>query len=590
MRTLSAGALAVLASLLLAAPAWSAPSHAETGVIVAQNLERGPGGQIGEIEAAAAKGLNVGWASIYMSWAALQPDEGVSTKTTGEGPFDDGQASVYSDRFATLKAQGLKVNITFIDTPTWASGTNDTSAAKNYYPPQNPATFGNFVSAVAKKWGASIDGYELGNEPDGGHFWLPKADPAKYAGYAKAGIAAVRAGDADAKVFVGATAGANDEFLEPVLKDHGVTGYDAVAFHSGTACKTDGPDKGDVREETGTADLHNNLTTGYREIVHMMRSIGIANPVVADTGAGWATMPDPGSCNVGASAGKKPGGVNEATQSLYLRDQLGCAEQDPELKYVFIFSLYDVSDQQIWDHRMGLIKTNRQPKQSYTELSALLAGPSKPAFSKGGFCGGYVDHEAPEVQVATSSPVVGGTPVFSGPLQMSAKGTDERPIKNVRIEVDGKNIPGTTKDGTLEFAAWQGAKNLKLGEHTITATSEDEAGNIGKSTSLKVKKVTPSQMPRTATALTAKATRIRGRRVTIRGKLSWPAGLVRPSGRVRIWFKKGRFVSRYGVTPSKPFNKTFTLRKPGRWKVSVWYDAEAPFKSSRVKTFTVRVK
>ena len=582
MRSLSAAVLVVLAALATAVPATAGPSHAETGVIVARNADRP-----GAIDAANVKGLNVGWGSIYVSWAALQPDEATANKTSL--PFDPDQANVYGQRFASMKAQGRKVNVTIVDTPTWASGTTDTSAAKNYYAPQNPATFGNFMVAFARQFGADVDGYELGNEPDGGHFWLPKADPAKYAGYAKAGIAAIRANDADAKIFVGATAGANDEFLEPVLSDHGVTGYDAVAFHSGTACKTDGPDAV-IREETGSADIHNNNTTGYREIVHMMRAIGIANPVVADTGAGWATMPDPNSCNTGASAGKKPGGVSDATQSLYLRDQLGCAEQDPELRYIFIFSLYDVSSEQIWDQRMGLMKDPSTPKQAYTDLAATLASPDKPAFSKGGFCGGYVDHEAPEVQITTTSPVVGGVPVFSGPIQLTAKATDEHPVQAVRIEIDGKDVPGTTKDGVLHFDALQRAKELPLGEHTITAKAEDEAGNFGTATPLKVRKVKPSQMPLTATKLTANATRIRGRKVTIRGRLSWPKGLVKPSGRVRIWFKKGRFVSKYGVTPSKPFNKTFTLRKAGRWKVSVFYEAEAPFKRSRVKTFTVRVR
>ena len=582
MRILSSGALALLAALGLATPAMAAPSHAESGVIVARNADRA-----GAVDAKNVKGLNVGWGSIYVSWAALQPDEGTAAKTA-EPPFDPDQLDVYSQRFASMKAQGLKVNVTFIDTPTWASRTTDTSERKIYYPPQNPATFGNFVTAFAKTFGAEVDGYELGNEPDGGHFWLPKADPAQYAGYAKAGIQALQNEDPGAVKFIGATAGANDEFLEEVLKQ-GVSGYDAVAFHSGTACKTDAPGAF-IREETGSADIHNNNTTGYREIAHMMRSLGIQNPVIADTGAGWATMPEANSCNTGASAGKKPGGVDDATQSLYLRDQFGCAEQDPELRYVFIFSLYDVSQQNVWDHRMGLMKDPSTPKAAYGDLASMFGSATKPGYSKGGFCGGYVDHEKPDAAITTSSPVVGGVPVFSGPLQMTAKGSDEHPIKAVRLAVDGKNVPGTTKDGVLDFPSWQGAKDLKLGEHTITATVEDEAGNVATAAPLKVKKVSPSQMPRTATTLTAKATRIRGRKVTIKGRLSWPVGLVKPSGRVRIWFKKGRFVSRYGVTPSKPFNKTFTLRKAGRWKVSVFYDAEAPFKGSRVKTFTVRVK
>jgi len=585
MRLSSAAALALTAALTLAAPAIAAPTHAESGVIVALNLERGPGGQIGEIEAAAVKGLNAGWGSIYVSWAALQPDEGTANSPTF---FDGGQASVYADRFATMKAQGRKLNVTFIDTPTWASGTSSTAADRNYYPPQNPATFGNFVSAFAKTFGGSVDGYELGNEPDGGVFWLPKADPAQYAGYAKAGIMALQNEDPTAVKFIGATAGANDEFLEDVLKQ-GVTGYDAVAFHSGTACK-DNPPGAFIREETGSADIHGNSTTGYREIVHMMRALGIANPVVADTAAGWATMPEANSCNTGASTSKKPGGVDRETQSLYLRDQFGCAEQDPELKYIFIFSLYDISDQAIWDHRMGLIGTNRVPKPAYDDLARLFASSGAAPYSKGGFCGGYVDHVPPTAAIATSSPILGGVPVFSGPLQMTAKGTDAHPIKAVRIAVDGKNVPGTTTNGVLDFPGWQGAKNLALGEHTITATTEDEAGNITTATPLKVRKVKPSEMPLSATSLRARVKRVRGRKVTITGRLKWPAGLVKPSGRVRIHFKMGRFVSKYGVSASKPFTKSFTLRKAGRWRVSVFYGGVPPFKASRVKAFSVRVR
>src|SRR5687768_17323006 len=115
MRTLSAGALVVLACLILAVPASSAPTNAETGVVIALNLERGPGGRIGEIEASAVQGLNAGWGSVYVSWAALQPNN--------DNAMDGGQVSVYKDRFAALKAAGRKVNVTIIDTPTWASGT-----------------------------------------------------------------------------------------------------------------------------------------------------------------------------------------------------------------------------------------------------------------------------------------------------------------------------------------------------------------------------------------------------------------------------------------------------------------------------------
>jgi hypothetical protein len=572
---------ALLGAFILAAPANAAPTP-QTGVVIAENFERGPGGKIGEIEAAATAELGVGWGSIYVSWATLQPSD---------GPLDPGQVSVYHDRFASLKQAGnRKVNVTIIDTPVWASQTTDTSGKRFFYPPVNPATFGNFMTAFAKEFAGEVDGYELGNEPDGGVFWLPGPDPAGYAGYAKAGIAAIQANDPTAVKFIGATAGANDEFMEDVLKQ-GVTGYDAVAFHSGTACKTEPPGQF-IRDPSGNADIHANSSTGYRELIYMMRSLGIDNPVIADTAAGWATMPQANSCDTGASKDAKPGGVDEATQSLYLRDYFGCAESDPELKYIFIFSLYDRDDagaRAKWDHHMGLRKLDRTAKPSFRDLASTFASPAKPPFSPGGFCGGYVDHKAPTATLTTTSPVVGGVPLFAGPLTLAAKGTDEHPVIDIDLFADGKEIATTTKDGAVTME-WQGAKELSLGEHTITATAKDEAGNVGKATALKVKKVTAAQLPGVVTKLTAKVKRIKGRKVTITGRLTWPKGVVTPGGRVRIWFKKGKFVSKYGVSPKKPFTKTVTLRKPGKWTVNVFYDAAKPFAKSKVKAFTVRVR
>jgi hypothetical protein len=573
MRTLSAGALVLIAALLaLAPPARSAPSHAETGVFVVHALPRSSDSvPFGLTEAQHASESGAKWASIYVDWKALQPGgPGDSLKAQ-----DSAAAGQLAERLSSFKNKGLKVNITFLGTPQWASGN-----ANPYYPPNNPADFGDFVKKLATEHGANIDGYELGNEPDGGVFWLPKADPKGYAAYAQAGVDALKAADPSAIKFVGGLVGGNAAFMEQVL-NAGLNGFDAVAFHSGTACKLDPP----TFYNRQNAFIQATSTTAYRELIHLLKSRGM-NPTVADTAAGWSTSP--GLCNSPGIAADKKGGVDEAKQAQYLREYFGCIENDPELKYAFIFSLYDLDNTDKWDHRMGLRSAppGLGAKQSFGAMQSVFGGGS---VAKDAGCGGYVDHEAPDVVLTTSSPVVGGVPIFSGPLQLTAKGTDEHPVRAVRIEVNGKNIPGSTKDGTLHFDAWQGAKDLKNGEHTVTATAEDEAGNTSKPTTLKVKKVSPNQMPLTATQLTAKVVRVKGRKVTIKGKLSWPKGLVKPSGRVRIWFKRGKFVSKYGVTPSKPFTKTFTLRKPGKWKVSVFYDNKAPFKASRVKPFTVKV-
>ena len=577
MRTLSAVALALIAALTLASPATSAPSHAETGVFVGHVLARSSDSvPFGVQEAAHSKELGVGWASIYIDWKALQPN----------GPDDSLKGpSQLHDRLASFKAQGLKVNVTFLGTPEWASGN-----ANPYYPPKDPATFGAFVAKLAAEHGQNIDGYELGNEPDGKVFWLPGPDPAGYSRYAQAAIDVLNVADPSAVTFVGALVGGNAPFMEQVL-NAGLTGFDAVAFHSGTACKLDPPSFYN-RQNTF---IQATSTTAYRELVHLLESRGLAQPV-ADTAAGWSTSP--GKCNTPGIDPDKDGGVSEAKQAQYLREYFGCIESDPKLKYVFLFTLYDLSDGGKWDERMGLRKAppGLGEKDSWAAMKSVFSGTPgnpKPAYAPGGACGGYVDHKPPTVELSSKAPSVNGVAYYADqPLHLFAKGTDEHPITDVDLFADGEEIATTTKNGVAEFEnGWFGAKKLKLGEHTITAVARDEAGNVSDKATLKVKKVAPSQLPAIKTALTAKAKVRGGLKVNVSGALTWPAGIVKPTGMIRIYFKKGRFVSKYGAKARLgKFNRTFKLRKKGRWTVSVFYEGAKPFSASRAKKMTVFVR
>src|SRR5690349_5819118 len=105
MRTLSLAALAGL-SLILAAPAAAKPTHAETGVVLARYT-----GDAAK-EVTDAGDLGVGWVSIYVGWAELEPEP-------GNHPAP--QVTQYHERFQAAKAKGLKVNVTFLSTPQWAS-------------------------------------------------------------------------------------------------------------------------------------------------------------------------------------------------------------------------------------------------------------------------------------------------------------------------------------------------------------------------------------------------------------------------------------------------------------------------------------
>lgn len=572
---LSFAALALLLTLIVAGPASAAPSHAETGVFIVHGLERpSPDVPYGQTEAQHAAELGAKWASVYVDWKALQP--------TGPDDSLKGPSQLH-DRLGSLKARGLKVNVTFLGTPQWASGN-----ANPYYPPTDPKLFGDFIRKFATEHGATIDGYELGNEPDGGIFWLPGPNAAQYAGYAQAGIDALKETDPAAVKFVGGLVGGNAAFMEQAL-NAGLNGFDAVAFHSGTACKLDPPSFYNRQN----AFIQATSTTAYRELIHLLKSRGL-NPTVADTAAGWSTSP--GMCNTPGIAADKRGGVTQDKQAQYLREYFGCIENDPELKYAFIFSLYDLDATDKWDHRMGLrgAPPALGPKDSYAAMKDVFAGAPgnpKPAYTPGGYCGGYVDHKPPTVTLSTDSPVVGGLPIYADqPLQLAAKGTDEHPVTDIDLFADGKEIATTTKDGAVSMT-WFGARQLGLGEHTITAVARDEAGNSSEKAVLKVKKVDPRKLAPVKTKLRAKAKKRSGRRVTISGALTWPATIVKPSGQIRIWLKQGKFTSKYGAKANRGrFTKTVKLRKKGKWTISVFYDGAKPFTKSRAKRLTVRVK
>jgi hypothetical protein len=316
---------------------------------------------------------------------------------------------------------------------------------------------------------------------------------------------------------------------------------------------------------------------------------------VADTAAGWSTSP--GLCNTPGIAADKKGGVSEAKQAEYLRDYFGCIEADPKLKYVFIFTLYDFGGGDEWDEKMGLRNQDTTPKSSFGALQKVFSGSPgnpKPAYAPGGACGGYVDHKPPTVTLTSKAPAVDGVAYYADqPLHLHAKGTDEHPVTDVDLFADGKEIATTTKDGVAEFAnGWFGAKQLKLGDHTITAVARDEAGNVSQTATLKVKKVAPSQLPAIKTALTAKAKARGGLKVKVNGALTWTESIVKPTGMIRVWFKKGRTVSRYngGKARLGKFSRTFKLKKKGKWTVNVFYEGAKPFAASRVKKFTVRVR
>jgi len=113
-------------------------------------------------------------------------------------------------------------------TPKWAA----LDQGKDYWrqPPSDPATFGRFMSAAAKRYRGRTRSWELWNEPDNSDYWLGTAG--QYARLLGAGAAAVRAADPAAKIVLGGISW-NEAFLASVLREPGVaSAIDVVNLHS----------------------------------------------------------------------------------------------------------------------------------------------------------------------------------------------------------------------------------------------------------------------------------------------------------------------------------------------------------------------
>ncbi|ORA06080.1 hypothetical protein BST17_07030 [Mycolicibacterium bacteremicum] len=176
--------------------------------------------------------LGVTQVRIFVPWRAVEPAPGVYNWTEVDKVVD----AAYERGIAVLGA--------VTSTPTWASDVQDSA----YGAPRNPEDFGNFMGALAERYGAGegdpetarISAYEIWNEPQSFVFWNPRPDPAAYTELLKAGYTAVKEVDPTGTVVGGVvTAGLSwggvninpVEFVQ-TMYESGAAGYfDALSYH-----------------------------------------------------------------------------------------------------------------------------------------------------------------------------------------------------------------------------------------------------------------------------------------------------------------------------------------------------------------------
>jgi polysaccharide biosynthesis protein PslG len=103
------------------------------------------------------------------------------------------------DRIVDAISQtGLKIIARVDNQPKWAASSIQWPGSG---PPDNPKDWSDFLSALAKRYKARIQAYEIWNEPNLDREWGgKKPDPAAYTSMLKASYQAIKAADADALV------------------------------------------------------------------------------------------------------------------------------------------------------------------------------------------------------------------------------------------------------------------------------------------------------------------------------------------------------------------------------------------------------
>jgi hypothetical protein len=160
-----------------------------------------------------------GWAREDIHWYRIQPNS-----QTWDWSFTD--AAVRE-----LLAHDIKIVGVLGHPPGWATPhSGDPVAGVSFYAP-DPQRFADFAGAVAQRYGRYIHHWEIWNEPDNPHFWLPKPDAADYARLLRLTSTAIRRADHDAQILIGGINPYDTDFLRGVAAAGAWDSFDILALH-----------------------------------------------------------------------------------------------------------------------------------------------------------------------------------------------------------------------------------------------------------------------------------------------------------------------------------------------------------------------
>jgi hypothetical protein len=441
-------ALGATAAMMAAGPA----SATQDGVNVAGFF--GTPAQNAQVESLVDQ-LHPAWIRVFLVWGSIEP---------APGSYDLGQIGDYESLFAALPA-GTKVDVDVVGSPAWANGGSSSSAT----PPTNDQSFAGFMNYIANAFGKRVTAYEIWNEEDSSANW--SGTPAQFVGLLAAAYPAIKSANPGATVILGGL-GANDyPYLQQLYAAGAGHYFDAVGVHTDDACSLASPYSFALNQGAQTIQRWSFL--GFTTVHSVMAANGDGAEPIYMTEFGWSTSNT--TCSTGVWAGKKAGGVSEATQALYLQQAYHCLAQ-PQYSYVTAAMWYDMVDSSpvnnIFD-RYGLTTSTLVPRPSFGAFQQ----ESEHGDQLSGTCGTFA---GPKLRLM--APFNGER--YSGPLMVRVTATaNGSPVAQIALQHDGKNILNFNRidahyaHGVLSgHIDWQGAPRLSLGKHTITVVATNSHG------------------------------------------------------------------------------------------------------------------
>ncbi|HST55818.1 MAG TPA: Ig-like domain-containing protein [Solirubrobacteraceae bacterium] len=396
--------------------------------------------------------LGVGWVRGFVSWAGLEPSQGV---------VDQFQLQALDDGIASLPP-GTKVVLDVVSTPRWESGSSSPAA-----PPHSAADYAGFIHMIAARFAGRVAAWEIWNEEDAPLWWSGAPDPSAYAALLRAAYPAVKSADPQAAVVLGGLTGNDYDFLSRLYDDGAEGSFDAVAVHTDTACNIASP-YAFLRNGGTDSRISRWSFLGYREVHNTMLAHGDDKPIWM-TELGWNTSQN--VCDSGMWAGQKAAGVNGDTQAAYLRQAYHCLAGDTYVQVAIWFGLTDSSHSGRSLDSYGLLNADLGAKPAFAAMADYARNGDRLTDACGDFSGPTISLRAPTPNLR-----------YHGPLPIVVNAQDSHGVYRISLLYDGHKLRNFSDRSTPQSLdgrmVWQGAKHISVGSHTLTIQAIDTQGNV----------------------------------------------------------------------------------------------------------------